>query len=378
MIHSYGLMKIDIQSIDKESFMIHQHNIGEHECHLVQPIHIGATWNKDNLIFRSSVWDNEGNPVSLSFKKFFNWDEKPELDPAPNTLDGAKLMEKLDGSTLIISRYKGHTVMRTRGTVDARNQPNGDELVFLREKYDHFFEHIEAMENTPVSYIFEWLSPSNRIVLDYGNDPDMVLIGGIYHNDYTMMKQESLDTMASQLQLRRPKIYSYDSIEEMKTSVEALRDQEGLCVYYKDEQCIRKVKSAHYLFLHRAKSEISSIDKVIDVYIDWFMDRHTLSHESTGYPEFFKYLTEKFDFEIATMAQGHASRICDAMKEVKKIMDALVLFSFHRINMPRKQAAAEILQAYGSTGRAAIVFKMLDKKYIGADDYKKLLYQVLK
>jgi len=164
----------------------------------------------------------------------------------------------------------------------------------------------------------------------------------------------------------------------MKTSVEALRDQEGLCVYYKEEQCIRKVKSAHYLYLHRAKSEISSIDKVIDVYIDWFMERHKISPEATGYPDFFKYLTEKFDYEIATMAQGHASRICDAMKEVKKIMDALVLFSFRRINIPRKQAAAEILQAYGSTGRAAIVFKMLDAKYIGADDYKKLLYQVLK
>ena len=50
-----------------------------------------------------------------------------------------------------------------------------------------------------------------------------------------------------------------------------------------------------------------SIDKMIDVYIDWFMDRHNLSHEPTGYVEFFEYLTEKFDFEIATMATGHAS-----------------------------------------------------------------------
>jgi hypothetical protein len=371
-------MKIDLESIDKESFMVHQHKIGEHEVTLVQPIHIGATWNRGNLIFRSSVWDKEGNPVSLSFKKFFNWDEKPDIDPAPETLEGAKLLEKLDGSTLIISRYKGITVMRTRGTVDAYQQANADELTFLREKYDKFFEFIEAQENTSVSYIFEWLSPSNRIVLDYGNDPDMVLIGVIFHNDYSMMSQDGLSTVASQLQLRRPKLYSYDSIEEMKTSVEALRDQEGLCVYYKEEQCIRKVKSAHYLYLHRAKSEISSIDKVIDVYIDWFMERHKISPEATGYPDFFKYLTEKFDYEIATMAQGHASRICDAMKEVKKIMDALVLFSFRRINIPRKQAAAEILQAYGSTGRAAIVFKMLDAKYIGADDYKKLLYQVLK
>jgi hypothetical protein len=371
-------MKIDIQSIDNESFMVHQHYVGEHECFLVQPIHIGAKWTKENLIFRSSLWDKEGNPVSLSFKKFFNWDEAPDIYPAPSNLENAKLMEKLDGSTLIISRYKGHTVIRTRGTVDVRKQDNGHEIDVLREKYNKFFEFIEALDTTPVSYIFEWLSPTNRIVLDYGDEPDMVLIGVIFHNDYSLMTQDGVSTVASQLQLRRPKTYSYNSVEEMKQSIEVLRDQEGLCVYYGDGQQIRKVKSAHYLFLHRAKSEISSIDKVIDVYIDWFMTRHTLSHEPTGYVDFFNYLTEKFDFEIATMARGHASNICDAMKEVHVIMNALFEFAIARMKMPRKYAAAEILQAYGSTGRSAIVFKILDRKAIGADEYKKILYQVLK
>ena len=164
----------------------------------------------------------------------------------------------------------------------------------------------------------------------------------------------------------------------MKSAVEVLKDQEGLCVYYGNEQQIRKVKAASYLFLHRAKSEISSIDKVIDVYIDWFMDRHNLSHEPTGYVEFFEYLTIKFDFEIATMATGHASRICDAMKEVHKIMTALFEFASERMNIARNIAAKEVLQAYGSTGRSAIIFKMLDRKSIGSDEYKKLLYQVLK
>jgi hypothetical protein len=78
------------------------------------------------------------------------------------------------------------------------------------------------------------------------------------------------------------------------------------------------------------------------------------------------------------MAIGHASRICDAMEEVHKIMNALFKFAGARIKIPRKFAAAEILQAYGSTGRSAIVFKILDRKVIGADEYKKILYQVLK
>lgn len=371
-------MKIDLQSIDKESFMVHQHFIGEHECFLVQPIHFGAVWAKENLIYRSSLWDKDGNPVSLSFKKFFNWDEKPDIFPAPSDLKNAKLMEKLDGSTLSFSRYKGHTIIRTRGTVNARKQANGYEIDYLCEKYKKFIAYLEMVETSNESFVLEWLSPTNRIILTYGDEPDMVLTAIINHGNYSLMCQSQLDYFASNVGLRRPRTFSYNSVEEMKAAVEVLKDQEGLCVYYGDEQQIRKVKAATYLFLHRAKSEISSVDKVIDVYIDWFMPRHTLSHEPTGYVEFFEYLTIKFDFEIATMATGHASRICDAMKEVHKIMNALFEFASARMNIPRNIAAKEVLQAYSSTGRSAIIFKMLDRKTIGADDWRKLLYQVLK
>jgi hypothetical protein len=369
-------MKIDLTTIDPESFMVHQHFVGEHECFLVQPIHIGATWNKDNMIFRSSLWDAEGNPVSLSFKKFFNWDEKPDLAPAPKSLHGAELMEKLDGSTLIFSRYKLNTVIRTRGTSDARKQENGHEIDVLCQKYPDFIKTLESRDTDNISYIFEWLSPTNRIVINYGDEPDMVLTGIVRHDDYSYATQAALDAFAMEYGLRRPQTYSYDSIDEMKSAVEALRDQEGLCVYYNQGQDIRKVKGAQYLFLHRAKSEISSIEKVIDVYIDMFM---VVSYPNTpSYNEFFQYLTDKFDFEIATMAQGHASRICDAMKEVNQIMAALIKCATECKSLPRKDAAARILQAYGSTGRSSIIFKMLDGKVVGADDWKKLLYQVLK
>ena len=358
--------------------MVHQHYVGEHEVFLVQPVHIGATWTHETMHFRSLVVDKEGEVVSASFKKFFNWDEKPELTPAPKSLEGASLMEKLDGSTLIFSRYKGHTVVRTRGTVDARKQENGHEIDVLLEKYSKFKEILESVETTDISYIFEWMSPLNRIVLNYGDEADMALVGVIFHKDYAMVTQNGLDVLAVQMQLRRPRSFKYDSVADMKAAIEALRDQEGLCVYYNDDQNIRKVKSAHYLFLHRAKSEISSIEKVVDVYIDWFITKRFVEHSEVSYTAFFAYLTEKFDFEIATMARGHASNICDAMKEVEKIMDALFEYASKCKALPRKDAAIKILQAYGSTGRSSIIFKILDGKVVGSDDWKKILYQVLK
>jgi hypothetical protein len=352
--------------------MVHQHFVGEHECFLVQPIHIGATWTKENLIYRSSLWDKDGNPVSLSFKKFFNLGEKPDLFPAPPSLKYARLMEKLDGSTLIFSKYKGNLVVRTRGTVDVRTQPNGNEIEFLLNKYQKFKAFLDSAQNTH-SFLFEWMTPSNRIVLDYGNEPDMALIGMIYHDSYELVSQAALDMLGEGMGLRRPKTYSYDSMDDMKNAVSEMRDKEGICLYYNNEQDILKIKSAHYLFLHRAKSEISSIDKVIDVYVDWVMET-----KQYDYVSFFNYLSKKFDFEIAAMAHGHADKITKAMKEVLGIMDELFEYADDCRHLSRKDAAMRILKEHENTGRSSIVFKILDNKSIGADEYKKLLYQVLK
>lgn len=354
--------------------MVHQHHIGEHECYLVQPVHLGAKWNKNNLIYRSSVWDNEGNPISLSFKKFFNWDESPDIDPAPDNLENAKLMEKLDGSTLIFSRYKGHTVVRTRGTVNARLQDNGHEIDVLLEKYGKFKEMLEAQETSTVSYIFEWLSPNNRIVIDYGNEPDMVLVAVIFHNDYSMMKQEGLDVFATQHQLRRPKTYNYNSVEEMKQSVEALRDQEGLCVYYNEGQSIRKVKAAQYLLLHRLKSEVSNIENVIDAYLSY---KDVLGDHYPSYDEFFDYLSKTHDYEIAVMAKDHITSIVNGMSKVFEIMDDMVQFAKKIDGLSRKEQAAIILKNYGLSNRSSYVFAILDKKAFDKDKIKKLLLQVL-
>jgi len=368
-------MKIDLSTIDSESFMVHQHFVGDVPVLLVQPTHIGVHWTKENLIFRSSVWTMDGELISASFPKFFNWDEKPEITPPPENLNGAKMIEKLDGSTLIFSRYKGYTIIRTRGTVNARTQDNGYEIDYLIAKYDSFIRILENEETSDFSVVFEWTSPTNRIVIDYGVEPDMKLIAIINHKDYSLMSQSGLDNMAEALKLLRPRSFSYDSIEEMKSSIEALRGQEGICVYYNNGQNIRKVKSAQYLFLHRAKSDIASLEKVIDLYMNTMEANNFVA---PTYQEFFNYLSETFDFEIATMATGHVSRIADGMKEVQKIIDGMKVFVQPVLTMNRKDAAGKILQAYGTTGRSAMLFKMYDHKPLDSDSYKKLLYQVLK
>ena len=357
--------------------MVHPHQLAGETVLLCQPTHIGAVWSPETMVFRSSVWNLEGRLISASFKKFFNWGEQPALCTQPESLRGAHLMEKIDGTTLIFSRYKNHTIIRTRGTVNARTQDNGNEIDLLLQKYPRFSKFIETASEL-ASYVFEWTSPSNQIVIDYGDEPDMILTAIIMHHDYSYMSQHALDGFEAEYGLRRPTCYSYDSIEEMKQAVTDFRGKEGVCVYFHDDQEILKFKSAQYLFLHRAKSEISSIEKVMDLYLDVMFNRDGVA---PTYPEFIQYVTDNFDYEIDMMAVSNVSQICDAMKEVASIlvsMKTLVATVSPLKGVLRRDAAARIFQAYGQTNRTGFAFKLLDGKTLAAEDYKKLLFQCLK
>lgn len=364
-------MQTDLLKIDQENFMIHPHEIAGETCYLVQPIHIGAKWNKQNLHFRSSVWNSQGELISASFKKFFNWGEQPELAYTPFSLTangGCELLEKIDGSTLIISKYKGELIKRTRGTVDASRMDNGHELEWLKDKYPEVFK-FSGESTSDFSLLFEWVSPENKIVLNYGEDPDLYLIGGISHQDYSLWSQTMLDDLAIELGVKRPARYNFASVKEMLEAVENLKGKEGLCVYCNKGQDIRKVKSAWYLALHRMKTELGSYERIVDFYF-------TMNRPS--YTEYYDFIVNNYDFELAEQCRGQISKVCEGMKEVDVIVNSMREKANSLRTVSRKEAAAVIIQAYGKTNRSGMVFSLLDGKELGTEELKKLLYQVTK
>ncbi len=360
-------MNISIKDIDRDNFLVHEHEIAGEICYLVQPTHIGARWSRDTMHFRSSLWNSKGELISASFKKFFNWGEQPELVATPSNLNDCFLMEKLDGSTLIVSRYKGQTIARTRGTVDATKLDNGHEIEKLKKKYPKVFD-FTGVDTYGYSMIYEWVSPENKIVLDYGPEPDLYLTAIIDHENYRLLSQFHLDVSAADLGVKRPKKYNFSTVQDMLKVVEEMQGQEGICVYFGDGQEIRKVKSAQYLALHRFKSN-ATLENTIDLYFE-------LNRPS--YIDFERQLIEKFDFECFQMVRGYASNIVDAMKEVLFIIDGFNATAFKLHGMSRKDIASYVLQAYGPTNRASFVFNIIDGKVLDNDKIKKLLYQVLK
>jgi hypothetical protein len=362
-------MKIDISSIDRTQFMVHDHSLNGEIVHLIQPQHIGTKWTQDNKHMRSVVVNYDGEVISASFPKFTNYGENPEHFPVPTSLKNTTVVEKLDGSTLVVSKYNGQYILRTRGTVDASTMANGFELELFKST---ILSKLQDNNDTwNYSIIWEWLSPINKIVLSYGDEPMWKLIGFINHINYSLAQQDMLDAMAKKYDLLRPEIYTFNDITDMLQIVDKWQDREGVCLYSKNGQTIHKIKAAKYLLLHHLKSELSSLEKIMDVWLEQGMP---------DYQTFYSYIFTTFDFELAEQVKGMISRIVDGKKEVNKIVDGMNNFVNNRLrSLPsRKEQAQLVISSYGETNRAAFVFKILDGKSFGKDEYKKLLFQVLK
>jgi hypothetical protein len=362
-------MKINLKEIDETQFMVHEHILCGEAVYLVQPQHIGCKWTQSNKHFRSSVWNSEGELISAGFPKFVNWGENPEHFPVPTNIRDCVITEKLDGSLLIVSKYKGEFVLRTRGTTDASTLNNGHELQIFKSTILPKLAANDSTETWDYSYLFEWTSPLQRIVLNYGDTPEWRLVGGVEHKDYSLWLQIELDNVAKDFGIKRPETYTFGSIDDLR-DIDNWKGKEGVVIYSKEGQALHKVKSAWYLALHHMKSELASFDKVIDV---WFtMNR-------PDYQTFYTHVAKQFDFELANQIQGDMSRICDGYKEVNKIVAHMTEFVNEVRSMStRRDQAQKILSAYGETNRGSFCFKLLDNKPLADDDLKKLLYQVLK
>lgn len=364
-------MNIDVNKIDLTDFNVRECYFAGDECVWVYPKLEGTSWKADNLHLRSSIWrKSDGELVSAGYKKFFNWAEKPDIYPGPTTIHNRmRFVEKVDGSCVIVSKYKGELIVRTRRS-PVEMLPNGAEIELIKKKYPKAFNN--ALLNTEgFSLLFEWVTPSNLIVLRYP-ESDLRLTNIVTHEDYSYWTQDGLDNVAKEIGVPRPKYFKFGSLEEMFENVTKIKGEEGVCVYYGGDdhsQHIRKVKSEWYNIIHAFRGEMS-FKNIVDLYLESGMP---------NYNEFSNIILEQFDYEGLQIALPLVSTICDGKRESDKIVQGMKDFIAKQCdNLPnRKEKAEKIISAYGKTSRADIAFTLLDKHSPSTQQWKKLLFQTM-
>jgi RNA ligase len=186
---------------------------------------------------RGLVTDETGDIVATPFHKFFNIEEG-KFTPT----EKFEVYEKMDGSLGIVFWYRGQWVVATRGSFTSDQAIKAREIL---KKYntDIMFRHL--------TFCFEIIYPENRIVLDYGADEKLVLLGTFDKNgkemDVEIWSQWGFDV-----------VKKYDGIKDFKELKSMVKDdQEGFVVKFSNGDRI-KVKGVEYLRLHKIMTNVTT------------------------------------------------------------------------------------------------------------------------
>ena len=124
-------------------------------------------WNEATIACRGLILDDADRVVARPFPKFFGPTE-PDA-PAVPTQQQMEVTAKLDGSLGIAYTHpEGDVRLATRGSLASEQAREATRI--WREKY----RHVAIPEG--VTPLFEIIYPDNRVVLDYGEMRDLVLI----------------------------------------------------------------------------------------------------------------------------------------------------------------------------------------------------------
>jgi hypothetical protein len=351
---------------DREDFNFKDCVIAGDECWLITPKDMSTKWTDEIARFRSCIVRKSDNfVVSQGFGKFTNFGERPDFQPWDSSWK-IEARHKLDGSLLIVSKYKNELICRTRGTVDARQLPNGHEINLLIKKYPLVFS-LERMKDG-MTYLYEWTTPSNIIVIREHDTPTLTLLG-IVENETGRYVSHFLDTIASHLGVERPARYQYSSVEECILDVDAWRGKEGVVLYSPDGQTLKKIKASEYCELHKLATGIKNIKQVMELFL--------ASPKFTSGDQFYKYVETTLDFEIAEKIKSEIDTVVQAYNNyLIKVDNIIELVDSFRFVETRKECAMLITSRY-KDWRAGYAFTLLDNREISDKILSNAVFQEL-
>jgi RNA ligase len=305
-------------------------------------------WNNYTMAARGLITDEDGNIVLRPFQKFFNVEEWKESYPSGHV----EVYEKVDGS-LITAGWTAEDglIVASRGSFDSDQAKHARDLIVNKYGQEWIIPNL--------TYVFEVVYPENRIVVNYGNTDELVLLGvqetngegwshhSMINSDFPFRVAEQVATFPSMTELLEA---------DLKPTIKP--NSEGYVIRFSNEFRL-KLKGDEYLRLHRIVTNTNS--KTI-----WEMCKDGRSFEDliTNVPDEFMWWVKQKHKEFT--------------KEFKEIDDAHKgIFNQINSDRPRTQFAAAVEDYTRSGGykkfHRGIMYAMKDNK-----SYDHLIWATIK
>lgn len=333
-------MKIDIQelhnrweyinSLQKDDLIIFNYN---HTCQYAK------AWNEYTTMARGLITDEDGNIIARPLPKFFNLNETEEtkLENLPN--EKPEIYEKLDGSLGIQYFADDKIMIATRGSFNSEQAEWATKWIQKRFKPSDF--------NKDYTYLYEIIYPENRIVVNYGDRKELVLIAVI---DTETGKDMDFVAEAKRLGLTHAKVIN-KSLDDLVKSMSDENDDEGFVVKYSNGLRL-KMKYVEYVRLHRLITGFST----------------TSIWECMKNDDDLDELIEKVPDEFYKWVRMEEKELREHYDVIQS--RALKVFAYIRRLKTRKEQAERIIQLDNDV--SSIVFGMLDGKEVDELIFKRI------
>jgi RNA ligase len=295
-------------------------------------------WNAVTLACRGLVVHAETRDVvARPFGKFFNYGQPGA--PVAELSGDVMVTDKLDGSLGILYPTPDGHAIATRGSFDSEQARHATAL--WRQRYAGRF--------TPPAgstLLFEIVYPANRIVCDYGDLDDLILLGAV---DVASGQSRSAG-VAAQVGWPGPvaETFAYASFADA-LAAPPRANAEGLVVHFLDTDHRVKLKQDDYVALHRIVTGLSA--------------RTVWQHMVDGKPmaDLVAPLPDEFHPWVQAVADGIAASVERDIETITRLYGEIVAA------LPDGWSRRDFAAVASTHELRWALFRMLDERDCGAE-----------
>lgn len=229
-------VRFNEETVDGEKFVIVSYMISNDDL-----------WHKRFGLETRGITFNAktGEIVSRPFEKFFNVGEKAWTQPndVKNQMRWAYVAEKRDGSMITPVVVNGRVFLKTKKsfTSDVALSAQAN----MTEEVEELCRALARGNYTP---IFEYTCPDNKVVIDYGSEPEFVLLAVRDNVSGNYWGINAVREVGEAAGVRVIETYQV-TFDEMQEMVETAEGIEGWVIYTPDHRY--KIKTKWYCDRHR-------------------------------------------------------------------------------------------------------------------------------
>jgi RNA ligase len=293
---------------------------------------------------RGMIFGLDGKIMSRPFHKFFNVNEREETQT--HMIDMSQphvIMEKMDGSMCRPVRMNGMVRLATKmGVTDIAIEA---EKLLSAEQY----EWLDLWMHRDVTPIFEYIAPTNKIVIEYA-EPRLVLLAmrKNVEGNYFLSNSSPFEVVPQ-----------YGSVEgglgEYIARAREMQGREGDIIRFADGHML-KIKNDWYVRIHKTKDLIRADRNIADVIVNEQLDD----------------VLPLLDAADLAIVRAYERRLNAAIENVLGRLEGLVTLARVLHGGNKKEVALNFVPNLLYKEDASFIFSALDGKELRALVIKKI------